>query len=414
MRGLNLEQVLNMIRGLPSLPETHLRVMEVAQDSRASVTDLARVINTDTGLAARVLQVANTPFYGMKGRIETVVRGAVILGTKTIYSLALGHGVMEVLKQSDPRQECGIDVWKHSLQTAIAARELALHNGTIDSDAAFTGGLLHDMGKLVLATMFPEAYRSILEEHAASCTPLTQLERQFFGIDHPATGAYLCGQWKLPQTLLHIVAEHHDGLSSQSEYSVVAAANVLARLVSPHASGEVHVSIGELQSLLQNKGRHPLLRRLIVSHSMQAPRSVSGESMSVGNDECSEHTVVVDIENSMIAECISLICLACGATPVMSAHLNGRGTGRTFSHAGLVLTDRCLPDSENHVVRIDRFLTRTSENLWLNVAALHRLLLLSDATADLSINQSPETDRVPTDCVPEVRRVHHETSSTAT
>ncbi|MCA9066705.1 MAG: HDOD domain-containing protein, partial [Planctomycetaceae bacterium] len=205
MRRLSIDSVLQLVRELPRLPETHVRVMNMAMNAGTSVAEITRVINTDAALTARVLQVANTPFYGMTGRIETVARATVILGMRTVHSLALGAGIVETLNAPDPREHCGIDIWKHSLQTAVAAQELAESGGVSDSEIAFTAGLLHDMGKLILATGFPDIYRQVLEEHAATCVPLVTLEQRLFGINHATAGGMLCRSWNLPVSLRAIV-----------------------------------------------------------------------------------------------------------------------------------------------------------------------------------------------------------------
>ncbi|MCA9051266.1 MAG: HDOD domain-containing protein, partial [Planctomycetaceae bacterium] len=301
--------------------------------------------------------------------------------------------------------------------------------------------LLHDMGKLVMATMFPEAYRSILEEHSATCCPLAELERRVFGIDHPTTGSILCDLWKLPRSLSQLVADHHQRRMPTSEFNAVANANVLDRLVSPHASGEVHVSVDELATLFAEKRILPLLRRLVVSQSMQPaatrpePSHMSGDNFSnscleirrplsgenhgdgrkavqplriagagdeitgTGNVNHSERSsptpshrelfagehpsttdfgLVADIRDRNLAEAVCLIGLACGYTPVSDD--DGLQT--------VIVTDRGATVSR--ASGLDRFLTRTEDNLWLNIAALHRTLLLTVLTESAAAsNHSP-------------------------
>ncbi|MFK7818668.1 MAG: HDOD domain-containing protein, partial [Planctomycetaceae bacterium] len=309
MHGLNLEQVLQVIRGLPRLPETHTRVIALANDPLTSTSEIARAVNTDTGLAAQVLQLANTPFYGMNGRIDSVARAVVTLGVRVVCSLATGAGMVQTLEGHDPRKQCGIDIWRHCLQTAVAARSLAEDDGTIDPDLAFTGGLLHDMGKLVLAVLFPEPYQDVLTEHANTGIPLIELENQFFGIDHAQVGAVLCETWCLPATLQTIIEHHHTPPVSRDVGYMVACGSVLARLVTPHASGEIHVRESELAGLIDSTPRVELLRRLVVSQSMQPP-APSNEQAAL--------TVLVDCDRPAIREAIHLVSLTCGFTPLSS------------------------------------------------------------------------------------------------
>ncbi|MEZ6060787.1 MAG: HDOD domain-containing protein [Planctomycetaceae bacterium] len=369
MRSLNMTSVLEMIRGLPALPETHVQVMQLSSDPTSSVAEIARVINTDAALAARVLKVANTPFYGMNGRIETVSRAVVILGSRTVYSLVLGAGIVEVLNSEDPRTECGIDVWQHCLQTAIAARTLAEHNGTLDADFAFTGGLLHDMGKLVLASMFPEGYRSVLEEHSATSVPLQLLEQQLFGIDHARAGGVLCRTWNLPQTLRVIVENHHCDDSVQSVASAVANGNVLARLVAPRASGEVFVSAAELARLFSRQNRAELLRRLVVSQSMQPP------VLNENSQRCD--SVVIDVSDPDVREAVRLVALACGHTPLNRD--DAADADLVISETGTL--DEARPASELRHISLSTCLSDAGGVTALNIAALHRAFLFTTGPA---------------------------------
>ncbi len=373
MRRMKMNSVLEMIRSLPGLPETYNQLRTIARNPSSGAADLTRVINTDTSLAAKILHVANTPFYGMNGRVETVARGVVILGAKTVCSIALGAAAFEVIKELDHREESGLDVWKHCLQTAIAARELAEYNGTIDPDIAFTGGLLHDMGKLVLATMFPEAYRNVLDEHAETCRSLTELEDRVFGIDHAAAGAVLCSTWKLPHTLKRLVENHHDGSATDSEASVVSSGNVLARLVTPHASGKVHVSLDELDLLFRQKRRIALLRRLVVSQAMQSPVTMAGEG---------QITVGIDLSDERLEQAIGLISLACGYTPLKS---------HDAVTANLIISDSHSISSDVRSESLSRFVTTSGEKTFLNAAALHRSLLFNALTPDTRNSRRPMT-----------------------
>jgi putative nucleotidyltransferase with HDIG domain len=360
MRTLDLDSVLEMIRGLPGLPETHTRIMAMADNPTTDVADIARIVSTDTALAARVLQVANSPFYGMTGRIDSVTRAIVILGTRTVYSLAIGTGMAEALGQPDPRSECGCDFWKHGLQTAIAARALAENNGTVDPDVAFTAGLLHDMGKLVLSAMFPDAYRSLLDEHAVTGTPLTELEERTFGMDHAQAGGILCRTWNLPDSLSHIVENHHRFPTTQAECAVVHSANVLARLVSPHDSGDVHVQASELSLLLQSAPRIDLLRRLVVSQSMHPAAALPEDDLI---------STVVDVDHQDMKEVIQLIALTCGYTPMTTADAE---TPR------LTISDSEFQTADSDIRNLNEFLVESSQDILLNIAALHQLFSIQE------------------------------------
>jgi len=208
MQPLDPEQVVAQIGKLPSLPAVVLEVLESFEDDHADAGAIGKKIAQDQALSAKVLRVANSPFYGLQGRVATVKDAMVVLGFGNVRTLVIGAGVTG----SFPAHASGsFDLrafWMHGIVAATCARCFADDAG-IDPERAFTAGLLHDIGRVVLATCFPDHYRRVAEYRAAhDCYPI-EAERQVLGLDHAAIGGALTERWKFAPVIQQAVAAHH-------------------------------------------------------------------------------------------------------------------------------------------------------------------------------------------------------------
>ena len=203
-----MEQVVAKIRRLPSLPAVVAEVLESFEDEHADVGAIGKKIAQDQALSAKVLRVANSSFYGLAGRVITVQDAMVVLGFRNVRILVLAAGVTG----SFPAVEGGwFDLrafWLHAIITAVCARAFAA-DASVEPDRAFTAGLLHDIGRIVLATCFPDRYREVAEYRARlDCYPI-EAEREILGLDHAAVGGALTERWKFAPVIQHAVAAHH-------------------------------------------------------------------------------------------------------------------------------------------------------------------------------------------------------------
>jgi putative nucleotidyltransferase with HDIG domain len=208
VQPLDLEQVIAQIGMLPSLPAVVLEVLESFEDEHADAVVIGRKLARDQALSAKVLRVANSSFYGLQGKVVTVRDAMVVLGFGNVRTLVIAAGVTG----SFPALAAGcFDMrafWIHGIVTALCARSLAADAG-IDPERALTAGLLHDIGRVVLATCFPDHYRRVAEYRAAhDCYPI-EAERQVLGLDHAAVGGALTERWKFAHVIQQAVAAHH-------------------------------------------------------------------------------------------------------------------------------------------------------------------------------------------------------------
>ncbi|MBY0277108.1 HDOD domain-containing protein [Candidatus Binatia bacterium] len=242
---------------LPSAPHVVSRLVSLG-DGDADTSDLLATIDRDPALTARILRTANSPFFAQTRSVTSVTRAVVVLGLPMVRNLTLGLTVWDATSTHLAPQQAR-RLWEHSLAVAHAAQHFAARTQAGAARDAFTAGLLHDVGKLVLARQFPDAYRQVLAQ--ATATPLRpELERAAVGHDHAAVGALLFERWRLPALLIDAVARHHDLPFAPDLAGVVGAANVLVGCA-PGADDEALATAAtagvtaELWQQVQDRGR---------------------------------------------------------------------------------------------------------------------------------------------------------------
>jgi putative nucleotidyltransferase with HDIG domain len=239
-----MKALLSRLEILPSQPALYTEVMAAIQSPNSSCRTVGALIARDAGMTAKILQLVNSAFFGMAHRIGEAQEAVALLGTDTIKALVLGA---QVFSQFDSKriQALGLDtLWRHCLATSQCARTISTaENLSRPMQAeAFTAGILHDVGKLVLAQNFPEAYAEILQRSQMQDRTLSDLEAERFGVSHAELGAYLMGLWGLGEAIIDSIAGHHAPSSRAPAgpvTAVVYAANAMEHLFSagsPEAS----------------------------------------------------------------------------------------------------------------------------------------------------------------------------------
>ena len=208
MTALNLEDVLADIRNLPSLPAVVNELIRALDNELTGIQQLAEGIAKDQSLAARALRVANSPFYGVQHKVASIHDAIVILGFRAVGSLVMAASVTNYFPPPTSKVFDPVSFWRHGIGVAISARALAREVG-LDAEAAFSAGLLHDIGVLMLLSTHPEAYVPVLEASRERDCPLAAAERDALGFDHAEAGAALAARWQLPDEIARAVAQHH-------------------------------------------------------------------------------------------------------------------------------------------------------------------------------------------------------------
>lgn len=224
---------------LPTIPETLTRILRLLEDPNSGARDLAEVISIDAPLSAKILRLANSPLYQKSRTLMTVQECVAVLGYRTVRQVALCVSVMSSLgAECDARSPVldYRDLWKHCVNVGAIGRELARHLGYAEPEEVFTGGLLHDLGKLVLTIAYPDRYADVVRKRYGQARPLVAAEIDEFGFDHTAAGAALATAWNFPDGLVVMISDHHAVQPKRTDSALVGLADHLAHTLMPAVS----------------------------------------------------------------------------------------------------------------------------------------------------------------------------------
>jgi HD-like signal output (HDOD) protein len=209
------EVVRNKKTQLPTLPEIVNNIMIAARSDRTSAKDLADFIIRDQAISNKILRLSNSAYYGMMKEVDSISRAITIIGFNEVISLTIGMSVLSSFHQKDLNEIFDIrDLWLHSVGCATATKAIVQKTkGPGITEQIFLNGLLHDLGKIVLAEYFPNEYRAVLEDAKESQMPLWRIERKALGIDHAELSGLLMERWNFPDNLILPPRFHHDSLA---------------------------------------------------------------------------------------------------------------------------------------------------------------------------------------------------------
>lgn len=209
--SMTLEQIVRANDDLPALPLAVQRVVTMTQSGDSSAQAIADELALDAALAARVLRLANSAYYGYARQVSSLKEGVVILGMRAVRNLAIVAGTMPWMRRPLPGYclESG-QLLRHSMGIAVGAQTIARMAGLRDTtDQAYVAGLLADVGKLALSRCLNSQLASMLVLGKESGMPFDQVEKHVIGFDHAEVGAFLIANWNLPTNLVDAVANHH-------------------------------------------------------------------------------------------------------------------------------------------------------------------------------------------------------------
>ncbi len=245
MENTELRGLIDALDDLPTLPSVVVQLLELTQDDFADAASIARVIESDQTLTARILRLVNSSFYTFDSEVTTVSRAVAAIGLNSIRCIALGMGVARMFpKHSGTGAFRMEDFWKHSLACAVASKLLAEGSSrSIDPDEAFVAGLLHDIGKLVLLSCRSELYDAAVARAKENGLSLLESERRSLGASHTEAGKWFSERWGLPDVLTQAIWLHHQPTGSVGKefraplIYTVQVADALAHLLRIGASG---------------------------------------------------------------------------------------------------------------------------------------------------------------------------------
>jgi HD-like signal output (HDOD) protein/CheY-like chemotaxis protein len=205
----SLRRKIGSVEQLPSVPKAYLELTNAMGRSDVSSQKIARIIEKDAPLAAKTLQLVNSACFGVLRHITSLENAVAYLGMDLIKDLSLAVHIFAALEGTVGRTGLSFDVeQRHSLLVAKVAKRLIA--GPRHARNAFTAGLLHDIGKLVLAVCIPLEFAKVMAERKTSGRPSHEIEAEMLGVTHAEVGAYLLGLWGLPDPIVEAVAYHHN------------------------------------------------------------------------------------------------------------------------------------------------------------------------------------------------------------
>ena len=226
-----LQGIIDTVEDLPSLPVVFTKLEELLKDPDTTCLHVAGVISEDQSLAARLLKLVNSSFYGFQGEIATISRAVNILGFKALRDLVLASSVAELFKSVNGS---GFDMqrfWEHSLGCAVGARVIAKYLGAKEDEEFFVCGLLHDIGRIILEKYFHNEFAQAFVHADAKEIYLVQAEEEVMGFSHADAGYLLTRKWQLPESIQEVIRMHHIPGESENykrEIAVIHLADILS------------------------------------------------------------------------------------------------------------------------------------------------------------------------------------------
>ncbi len=208
MSMLTIEAVVANLQDLPSLPAVVMELLTNIDQEDVDISVLAKKVSHDQALTAKTLRLANSSLYGLQVKVTTIQQAITFLGFQTTRNLITAAAVTGCFAEPN----CpGFDhkaFWRHSIATAACARVIA-RRVRFNQDYAFTAGLLHDIGRLVLVSSFPAAYERAMRYRQDNDCDVQEAEAALLGVDHVAAGAALADHWHFSDTMKMAITHHH-------------------------------------------------------------------------------------------------------------------------------------------------------------------------------------------------------------
>ncbi|MDH5446110.1 MAG: HDOD domain-containing protein [Gammaproteobacteria bacterium] len=205
---IGLEKLNISSKSIPSLPLVIQEIINLSEKEENDFQVLIGKLQKDPGLTAQVLALANSSFYGLQNKVSSLREACIVLGVHTLKSIALAAGIINHFPASKLSAVSVDDIWRHSVGTAVAARVLA-ELTVVEPDLAFTAGLLHDIGKIIINKKARDKYLEVIEYKKHNDCYMLDAEKVVLGITHAEVGEFVAKKWKLPEPICSVIRYHH-------------------------------------------------------------------------------------------------------------------------------------------------------------------------------------------------------------
>jgi len=247
-----IDRILRSVDRLPTLPTIYTKLTQLLRSPNTTVKEIGSIINEDQAMAIKVLKIVNSAFYGLPNKIGSLKHAIVILGLNQIRTLVLATSTLQMFQKFESAHSFDMQkFWEHSIGCAVAARVLAETASLRSPEDAFTGGLLHDIGKLIHTLYLNEEFAAVIADVEEKKMPMVESEERILGYDHTYTGEKLAVKWSLSQTTIDMIAHHHVFNPSSElakEIAAVHIGNILSIALGLGSGGEKKVPVADMKA----------------------------------------------------------------------------------------------------------------------------------------------------------------------
>jgi len=239
LKSDKLKEVVSKIKKLPSQPHVYNELVEALKNDNIAIKHIGSIISKDVAMTAQILKLVNSSYFGFRSNITDPGQAVSYLGLDLVKSLMLS---IDLFEQEDCKIISSEKIWKHSWDTAILSREIAMSMNMPDDvvNQSFTAGMLHECGLIILANNFPDEYEEYLYAIENNEKNIVELETKIFGATHEEVGAYLLGIWGLPDGIVEAVSFHSSPFKSFSDEFTAMTALHLADAIDYHLKRKEH------------------------------------------------------------------------------------------------------------------------------------------------------------------------------
>jgi putative nucleotidyltransferase with HDIG domain len=276
---LDFHQIENRLKScacLPSLGSIDSALKELLSADQRYTSQIAEIIRRDPSLTSRLLRMVNSVYYGISRPIKNIEEAVFYLGVRQIRQLAMVTPIIEDFqKLAGNYRFPWREFWQHCIGTALMTREVIDIVQTPNEEIDYVAGLIHDVGKIVMASTFPEHFTEIYRRRTESGLDLTDLEREVLGMDHAELGAIYIKKQILPEVFVEIVHFHHQPERAQHHCNIVAAVQVADMLVRYAKIGDSgnHAEVSE-ESWIESSGW-----KILFAHQTAAEKAITRASL---------------------------------------------------------------------------------------------------------------------------------------
>ena len=258
----DLLREIDRIETLPTLPAIAMKISAMLLDYDTPMCQLAQTIEKDQAIVPRILRLVNSAFFGVKSQISNIPEAIVLLGFNSVRNAVLTLSVVDMFDRGSALKDFSItEFWTHSVATAITSAYLAEQTHLCPPEDAFTAGLLHDIGKLLLTQYFQSQFEMIWMSSKKNSISFFEAEKRVSMTNHAEIGAYLSKGWKLPEGLIDAIRYHHSVEKPAGDFDlllIIHAANIIVNAFKANPDNRIDLSgiCSEAQEALRHLMDH--------------------------------------------------------------------------------------------------------------------------------------------------------------